>query len=298
VLDKPRKITRSYACWRGTPEHLVEIARVVQNEIERATQAAIQMAFREIDETLSRQREEARTALRTQAGLTAGAPDTPQILAQLATMDANTAPLRQAQRQGQERFIRDQASRSTFAYADELGQVNSSNDPESLRRIKKTDSINMRGYVLGTKSNASISVLIQNRPWETVSLDVEGEDPDWVSAATAPIHAQLSLRESRVVKVLRNEWLRNAIGVALWMAFIPPIEGVFRKYTSDTLFAVPIALVLAGIAVRAFQFFTKPLVITRREPNAWAEIGKAAISPAASAAATYLLNRFLSGFER
>jgi hypothetical protein len=149
----------------------------------------------------------------------------------------------------------------------------------------------MRGYVFGGGygSNSTIAVQIQNHPMEVVSLDVEGDDPDWVSSATTPLDTLLIRRESGVVKVLRNPWIQGAMSLAVWIAFIPPIEVLLRHWSLDSLFAIPLAIVPVALVSAGYRNVTKPLSMSGTEPSFLGEIAKAAILPAVAAVVSFLL---------
>ena len=131
----------------------------------------------------------------------------------------------------------------------------------------------MRGWVFASPT-ANISVTIQNQPWVAINLEVEGEDPDWVSSATAPLHATLTGRESRIVKFFRNNWVAGVFGILVWSMFIPPTAAIVEKFRMDRLFAIPLSILPLAVVNAIYGRLTKPVIITSSEPSGLREFGK------------------------
>ncbi len=207
---KPTKMTLPHDSWRGTSAHLVDLANAVKSEIGRALLSNLRMMAAQVEEELKRDRAAFEQKLRSGAGLAPAAPLPPPLQAQLAKADADAAAYLAKRKADDQKFITERGVRLTFGYSSRGGQFRSSADPEFLRNVSSADGITMRGNVFGLFT-ASVVITMQNRPSETISLDVEGDDTDWVGSATMALSTALSERESRGVRFLRNSTLRTAI---------------------------------------------------------------------------------------
>jgi hypothetical protein len=147
----------------------------------------------------------------------------------------------------------------------------------------------MQAFVVGPL-RASIGVTLQNRPWEWLSLEVEGEDPDWVSSTELPLDALLSGRESRPVRFFRNVWTRSVLAVMVWGLFIPPMTSVLGRLSIDPLISVVAALLPVGAVSALYQRLTKPVIITSVAPSTWRELGRVVLSAAVAGAIRFALD--------
>jgi hypothetical protein len=291
---KPTKMTLPHDSWRGTSADLVELAGAVRDEIGRATSAVLKMMEEQSKEDLKRQRATYEQTLRSGAGLSSTAQLTPPLLAQLAKADADATASTANQVENNKKFISERGVKVTFGYSGRGGQFRSSADPEFLRNVSNADGITMRGNVFALLT-ASILVTMQNRPWEIVSLDVEGDDPDWVGSAAMHLNSMLSERESRGVRFLRNTTFRGLISVLAWIWFTPTIGRLLQKFSMEPLMAVPTAVLPAVLVGFLYQRLTPPFLITGVKPSLLLEIVKAAVSPVLGAIAGVLANRFIGG---
>jgi hypothetical protein len=248
----------------------------------------------QIEEDLKRNRAAYEQKLRSDTGLSATDALTPELRAKLAEADAEAAAYLAKRKEDDAKYITERGVRVAFGYSGRGGQFRSSADPEFLRNVSNADGITMRGNVFGVLT-ASIVITMQNRPSETISLDVEGDDTDWVGSATMALSTALSERESRGVRFLRNSTLRTALVLLAWVWFIPTIESLLQKFSVDSLLAVPVAIVPATLVGLLYQRLTPPFLITGTGPSLVLEIVKAAISPVLAAIAGVLANRFIGG---
>ncbi len=243
-MAKPTKIVHRYESWRGTAKHLVELAQALVLEIERARKNAKEKADKDTDAFLQDSRIQFEQNLRTRAGLPPGTALPPNLQTELANAVLRAEAYRDQRRSENEQLIT-QSTKVSFGYVESTGHSLTSSSPVFLANITKQDGIFMRGWVLASPT-ANISVTIQNQPWVAISLEAEGEDPDWVSSAAAPLHAVLSARESRTVRFFRNIWVGGTFGVLVWSMFIPPIASMLDRFGMDRLVAIPLSRVASG----------------------------------------------------
>ncbi len=227
--------------------------------------------------------------LRAKAGLLPAAPLPSNLQTELAQAIVSAKGYDEQRKRENAELIK-AGTLLTFAYTDRRGARLSSMSPDFLQRASRAESIIVQGNVVGPP-RASILMTLQNRPWEWLSLEVEGADPDWVSSAAMPLHAFLSEHVSKIVRVLRNKWTKALFALAVWALFIPPIALAFQRVGVDRLIAVVAALVPLAAVNALYEWFTRPLIITSAAPSAWLELGRAAISAAAAVVIRIILEQ-------
>jgi hypothetical protein len=275
MLLKPTKMTLRYESWRGAPTHLVEIAKVIMDEIDRAVKISIAQANEDLEAFLAKSRTEFEQTLRAKGNLKPTDPLPTNLQVEMTEGEARATDFRQRRRKEIESLKTN--AFLVFGYTDKSGHLISSQSPDFLQDVTSADSISLRGYV-SAKPTAAIAVTLQNRPWEGITLEIEGQDTDWVSSAAAPLHRLLSRRESRIVKFFRNVWVKTVVAVSVWALFIPPLSLLLRGLNVSELIAVPIALVPVGMVSLVYQRLTPPVMISSSAPSAWKELVRVAIS--------------------
>src|SRR2546428_6823790 len=155
MVVKATKMTLAHDSWRGTPQHLVELASAVRDEIGRASTAALKRVDEQVDKDFKEQRAEFERNLRTAVSLSTTAALKPQLQAQLKQADAAAAPNAAQRKEAEKKFITERLVKVVFGYAGKGGQFRSSQDPEFLKSIGTADGVTMRGNVL-SPPNASI----------------------------------------------------------------------------------------------------------------------------------------------
>jgi hypothetical protein len=273
---KPTKMTFRYESWRGSSTDLVEIAHVIKGEIDRAVEISIARGNEELEAFLAKSRTEFEQTLRAKASLKPPDPLPANLQAELTQAIARAEDYRRQRRTENEQSVRANIS-LIFGYTDRSGHLISSQSPDFLQNLTSADSISLRGYAFA-KPTASIAVTLQNRPWEVVALEIEGQDTDWVSSATAPLHRLLSSHESKIVKFFRNAWVKGVVGVSVWALFVPPLASLFRGFNLGQLIAVPVALLPTGVVNAVYQRLTPPVLIASSAPSTWRELVRVAVS--------------------
>ncbi len=288
-MEKPTKIAYPYDSWRGTTAQLVEIARAVQDEIERAVEAAKRNLDEEIDKQHVEWLAQNERDIRGKFILPPSVSLSPAAQAERAQAILIAENYKIQRKQGNLDLVRG-ATRLTFGYTDRSGRRLTSKDPTFMEKATNPNGILMQGSVYSSPT-ATITLTLQNKPWEWLTLEVEGEDPDWVSSAATPLHQALTARESRVTKFFRNQWVKGIFALVIWGLFIPPIAVLLERLGIDRLIAVVVAVIPVGVVSNLYQFLTRPVLITSSAPSAWLEVGKVAISAGVTYAIRFGLDR-------
>ena len=132
MAEKPSDFDYKYEAWRGTQEHLVEIASIVRDEMQRAEKAAKENALAEMRESSDESKREAESQLRRRDGLTSGDPLTPEQQAELNQFTATVDAYDERQKESREEAV-GRANRLKFGYRDRAGRFKSGQKPEFLK---------------------------------------------------------------------------------------------------------------------------------------------------------------------